>query len=57
MRVGAADVNGDGRADLLTTAGPGTGPIARAFDGASLAVLDNFYAYDYQFQGGVFVGG
>jgi hypothetical protein len=57
VRVAAADLQGNGRADILTADGPGGSPIVRGFAGTSLAVLDNFYAYDIYFLGGVFVGG
>jgi hypothetical protein len=57
VRVGAADLQGNGHVDILTANGPGSGPIIRGFGGTTLAVLDNFYAYDPNFQGGVFVGG
>jgi hypothetical protein len=59
-RVAALDVNGDGKADIITGAGPGGGPNVRIFDGGSGALLpnvqDNFFAYDPAFTGGVFVG-
>jgi hypothetical protein len=57
VRVAAGDVNGDGRADIITGAGPGGGPHVRVFDGATLAELDSFFAYNPLFGGGVFVGG
>jgi hypothetical protein len=57
IRVGAADLNGDGRADLLTVPGAGSSAQAKAFDAASLAVLDNFFAYDPLFTGGAFLAG
>jgi hypothetical protein len=57
VRVGAAELQGNGLADILTASGPGASPIVRAFAGITLAVLDNFYAYDPYFQGGVYVGG
>jgi len=48
VRVAAADVDGDGTADILTGAGPGGGPHVLAFSlaGGGLAELANFYAYD-----------
>jgi hypothetical protein len=57
VRVAAADVNGDGRDDVITGAGPGGGPHVRAFSGVDLAELASFYAYDAGFGGGVFVAG
>jgi uncharacterized repeat protein (TIGR01451 family) len=56
VRVGVADVNGDGQLDLLTGAGPGGGPHVQAFLGATQTRLKSFYAYDPSFVGGVFVG-
>jgi hypothetical protein len=57
VRVATADSNGDGKADLVTGAGPGAGPHVKLFDGLSLTVLDSFFAYDATFTGGVSVGG
>jgi hypothetical protein len=61
VRVAAADINGDGRADIITGAGPGGGPHVRVFDGASGAELPtplgSFFAYAPTFSGGVFVAG
>jgi serralysin len=56
VRVAANDLNGDGRDDIITGAGPGGGPHVRAFDGQTLAQLDSFFAYSAFFTGGVFVG-
>ena len=60
-RVAVLDVNGDGKADIITGAGPGGGPHVRIFDGATGLPFDNaqdsFYAFDPSFSGGVFVGG
>jgi hypothetical protein len=53
--VAAADVNGDGRADIITGAGAGGGPHVKVFDGATGATLKSFYAYSAGFQGGVSV--
>ncbi|MBI4353080.1 MAG: VCBS repeat-containing protein, partial [Candidatus Omnitrophica bacterium] len=55
--VGAGDINGDGRADILTGAGAGGGPHVRAFDAVNLSELYSFYAYDPAFSGGVHVAG
>jgi hypothetical protein len=50
--------NGDGHAELITAAGPTGGPNVIVFDGSNLAnQMDNFFAYDQNFLGGVFVGG
>jgi uncharacterized repeat protein (TIGR01451 family) len=57
VRVAAADLNGDGRADILTGPGPGGGPNVLGFSGVNLDVLDNFFAYDPLFHDGIFVAG
>jgi len=51
--VAAGDVNGDGRADIITGAGPGGGPQVKVFDGRDLTVLRSFLAYAPTFTGGV----
>jgi hypothetical protein len=56
VRVAAGDVNGDGKADIATAAGPEGGPHVKIFDGATLGELASFFAYDPSFTGGVFVG-
>ncbi len=61
VRVALADVDGDGRTDIVTAPGPGGGPEVRAFrykpagDALPQPILD-FLAYDGRFAGGVFVG-
>jgi serralysin len=57
VSVGVADLNADGRADVLTGAGPGGGPHVKAFD-LTLASSEvrSFFAFDPGFLGGVFVG-
>jgi hypothetical protein len=51
--VAAADVNGDGVADIITGAGAGGGPQVKVFDGKTGAVIANFYAFTPTFTGGV----
>lgn len=55
VTVGCGDVNGDGRDDLITGAGPGAGPHVIAWSGTTGAQLKSFFAYDQRFQGGVWV--
>lgn len=57
VRVGAADLNADGYADIIAGAGPGGTPTVQVFDGASGVVLTTFNAYTELFGGGVFVAG
>ena len=57
VRVAAADVNGDGRADIITGAGPGGGPHVRVFSGLNSSELQSYLAYDPAFTGGIFVSG
>jgi hypothetical protein len=57
VRVGTSDLNGDGRADIITGAGPGGGPHVRVLDGLSLNDLESFFAFEEHFSGGVFVAG
>ncbi|HTK74074.1 MAG TPA: FG-GAP-like repeat-containing protein [Gemmataceae bacterium] len=55
VTVAAADVTGDGRADIITGTGPGGGPHVNVFDGTSLALYRQFMAFDSGFRGGVTV--
>jgi hypothetical protein len=61
VRVALLDVNGDGKTDIITGAGPSGGPHVRIFDGGTglqlqNSALDSFMAFDIEFSGGVFVG-
>jgi hypothetical protein len=61
-RVSVLDVNGDGKADIITGSGPGGTALVRVFDGGTGLQLnnspvDNFLPFDVLFSGGVFVGG
>jgi len=55
--VAAADVTGDGVADIITGIGPGGGPHVKVFDGVTGAEVRSFYAYDPSFAGGIHVAG
>lgn len=56
VRVGVADVNKDGVADILAGAGPSTSPQVSVWDGVTLQMIDRLFAFDQSFSGGVFVG-
>jgi hypothetical protein len=51
--VAAGDINGDGRADIITGAGAGGGPHVRVVSGATGADLANFFAFAPNYAGGV----
>ena len=67
VTVAAADFTGDGKADVVTGAGPGGGPEVKVIEAARLnqvnaqgeiedtALLADFFAYAPNFAGGVFV--
>jgi hypothetical protein len=51
--VAAGDVNGDGKADIITSPDQGGGPDVRVFDGATDGLIQEFMAYNSGFMGGV----
>jgi hypothetical protein len=53
--VAAADVTGDGRADIVTGTGVGTAADVRVFDGPTGSQLRAFAPYTASFGGGVSV--
>ncbi len=55
--VGAGDVNGDGRDEIITGAGVGGTPQVNVFDGISGTFMQGFFAYTGGFTGGVRVAG
>src|SRR5205807_1406914 len=55
ITVGAGDLDGDFKAEVMTGAGPGGGPHVQAFDLAHHKTVLSFYAYDPGFHGGVLV--
>jgi hypothetical protein len=54
--VRAVDVDGDGRAEVLTGAGQGSLPRVRFTDPRTGATLDEFSAQYQEFRGGIMVG-
>ena len=56
INVGAGDVTGDGKADIITGSGVGVSPHVVVFDSATAQAIYSFYAYLPQFKGGVNVG-
>jgi len=55
VSVAAGDVDGDGRADIITGAGPGGGPHVRVLSGLDLSELASFFAYDPGFSFGIWI--
>lgn len=55
VRVAAGDVNQDGRADIITGAGPGGGPNVLIFNPATLQPISSFFAFSQGFNGGIYV--
>jgi hypothetical protein len=61
VRLTAADLSGDGFADIVTAPGIWSGPDIRVFAGKALtnsssaSMIGEFLAYDYRYSGGVFV--
>jgi len=53
VNVAAGDVNGDGKADVITAPAASRGPEVKVFSGANLGLLYDYYAYDPSVTGGV----
>ncbi|MFO0803368.1 MAG: VCBS repeat-containing protein [Gemmataceae bacterium] len=53
--VAVGDVNNDGIVDFIFSAGNYGGPRVQVFSGADGSVLYNFFAYDRDFRGGVYI--
>jgi hypothetical protein len=56
VRVAADDLDGDGKADLIVSRGPGKASNVIGLKGTTLGQLLNLAPYDPSFLGGVFVG-
>jgi uncharacterized repeat protein (TIGR01451 family) len=59
VRVAAADVDADGRSDIVVAEGPGPGskPKVRGFNGLTLQRIDRFFAFPANDRAGLFVAG
>ena len=55
VSVATIDFNNDGILDLVTGAGAGGAPHVKVYDGATNAIISQWYAYPVTFTGGVFV--
>ncbi|MCS6853054.1 MAG: FG-GAP-like repeat-containing protein, partial [Gemmataceae bacterium] len=55
-RVAVADVDQDGKADFIVAPGPGRRGPVRIFGSATLALIDELFAYDLGHRLGIFVG-
>ena len=55
VSVASIDFNNDGILDIVTGAGPGGAPHVKVFDGATNAIISQWFAYPVTFTGGVFV--
>lgn len=53
VNVAAADIDNDGKDEIITGAGPGGGPHVRIFEGDGTPISDGFFAYPADFLGGV----
>ncbi len=56
VRVAAADINGDGLADIITGPGQGSGAQVKIFSGVNGAHLASFNPYEATFNGGINLG-
>ncbi len=55
IRVATGDVNGDGVLDIICGVGPGGGPRVVVIDGSNGEILTDFFAFEENFTGGVYV--
>src|SRR5207237_4181821 len=57
VRVAAVARDGDSHADIIAVPGAGGGPDVSSFSGLDGSRIDQFFAYDPRFTGGLFVAG
>ncbi|MFL5329228.1 MAG: SdrD B-like domain-containing protein [Gemmataceae bacterium] len=55
VRIAVGDVNADGKADIVTAPGAGANPHVRVFNGNTGSVVNEFFAYNAGFLGGLFI--
>lgn len=53
VNVAAADLDGDGAAEVIVGAGNGGGPVVAVYRGGDLQEVARFYTYEPSFRGGV----
>jgi hypothetical protein len=53
VRVAMGNLDGDGSPDLVVAAGPGGLPEVKVYDGTTLSLLRDFFAFPLSFRGGV----
>ena len=53
--MAAGDLNGDGRAEIITGSGPGMSATVHVYDGVSRRLVNSFLPFGATFKGGVFV--
>lgn len=56
VNLAAGLIDGDSNYDIIVGAGAGGGPRIKVLSGANLSVIQDFFAYDPTFVGGVYVG-
>lgn len=57
VRVGVVSAPNTGITNIVTGPGQGGGPEVRVFDGETYEKVDDYFAFDQDFLGGLFVGG
>jgi len=53
VTVASGDINNDGYDDIIVGAGPGGGPRVTVFSGRDRSILQDFFAFESTFTGGV----